>query len=358
MRREVSAQTKTASISVFLLEELGDARVRCEQLKGYVDEATDLIEKSPGRDHFFEVAGHLIHGIPEVLFKLEKALQAASLAAGRIDYEELKEQLKPEKVEELEKALKDVRIRQLKRRSDGTPEVPPAKNAGERLAMKLKFKIPVGPGHVKEVAKRLQHAGIDAHDGTEHVYGTIEAEGESYGHAQDAAALKINHAAGSKIVKPHELRKESHTIMNAKIAAQQLLKIAEETERTGHVPMPRLIALIAGLERGKREASASGASPAKVVGYFRAMAENLNNTATATERPSRFTLARQLRNVVADQMPMTSAQVAAQIYQQATSREDVIKGFKEANPDMSEADLEKAGDMWERHKDVVKDKNQ
>src|SRR5271170_1507151 len=124
MRREAStpaAQEKTASISIFLLEELGDARVRCAQLKKYVDEATDLIEKSPGRDHFFEVAGHLIHGIPEVLFKLEKALQAASLAAGRIDYEELKEQLKPEKVEELEKALEDVRIRQLKRRSDKEP---------------------------------------------------------------------------------------------------------------------------------------------------------------------------------------------------------------------------------------------
>ena len=274
---------KTASISVFLLEELGDARVRCAQLKKYVDEATDLIEKSPHRDHFFEIAGHLIHGIPDVMFRMEKALQAASLAAGRIDYEELKEQLKPEKVEELEKALEDVRIRKIKHRSDEKP-------------------------------------------------------------AQDKSATEIS---GKDL-----------GAMNAKIAAHQLLKIAEETERTGHVPMPRLIALIAGLERGKREASASGASPSKVAGFFRAMADNLNSTAAETERPSRFALARSLRNVVADQMPMTSAQVAAQIYQQAGSREDVMKGFKEANPDMSQEDLEKAADMWERHKDVVKDKNQ
>ncbi len=292
MRRQAS-MPKCASISVFLVEELGDARVRCEQLKGYIDEATDLVEKSEHRDHFFEVAGHLMHGIPEVLFKLEKALEAASMAASRIDYEEIKERLKPEKVEELEKALQDVRIRRL-HRSDGgkTPTDPsqaPQKSASE-----------VPPG-------------------------------------KDQGA------------------------MNAKIAAYDLIRIAEHVERTGSVPMDKLVSLISRLERGKREASASGASPAKVAGYFRAMAENLGKTANEPDpakKPSRFALARALRNVLADQMPMTSAQVAAQIYQQATSREDVIKGFKEANPDMSEADLEKAATMWEKHKDVVKDKNQ
>ncbi len=298
MRRTASApagHNKTASISVFLVEELGDARVRCEQLKGYIDEATDLIEKSQHRDHFFEVAGHLMHGIPEALFKLEKALEAASMAASRIDYEEIKERLKPEKVEELEKALQDVRIRRL-HRSEGTP-----------------------PGAPTETPPPPQ---------------------------KSATAVPPGKDQGA---------------MNAKIAAYDLVNIAEHVERTGSVPMDKLVSLIARLERGKREASASGASPQKVAGYFRAMAEDLVRTANEPDpakKPSRFALARALRNVVADQMPMTSAQVAAQIYQQATSREDVIKGFKEANPDMSEADLEKAATMWEKHKDVVKDKNQ
>ncbi len=297
MRREASGHDKTASISVFLVEELGDARVRCAQLKGYVDEATDLIEKSTHRDHFFEVAGHLMHGIPEALFKLEKALEAASAAASRIDYEEITERLKPEKVEELEKALQDIRIRRL-HRSDGggapatdpQPSAPSAKSATE-----------VPPG------------------------------------------------------------KDQGATMNAKIAAYDLVRIAEHIERTGKVPMDKLVHLIARLERGKREASATGASPQKVAGYFRAMADQMvasTNETDPAKKPSRFALAQSLRRVVADQMPMTSAQVAAQIYQTAGSREDVMKGFKESNPDLTEAQLKEIADQWEANKDVIKDKHQ
>ena len=284
MRRTASNE-RTGSISVFLVEELGDARVRCEQLKSYVDEALNLVETSEHRDHFFEVAGHLLHGIPEVLFKMEKALEAASMAASRIDYEEIKERLKPEKVEELEKALQDVRIRHPKRRSDGTP----------------------GQG----------------------------TDNDETGKDQGA--------------------------MNAKTAAYDLVLIADHVDRTGSVPMDKLFTLIARLEKGKREASASGATPQKVSGYFRALAEDLAKTADETDpakKPSRFALAQALRRVVADQMPINMAQVAGQIYQQANSREDVMKGFKEANPSMSEADLEKAADQWEANKNVVKDKHQ
>jgi hypothetical protein len=288
MRREASSatgQNRTASISVFLVEELGDARVRCEQLKKYVDDAMDLVENSTHRDHFFEVAGHLLHGIPEVLFKLEKALEAASMAAGRIDYEEIKERLKPEKVEELEKALQDVRIRRLHRSEGDTQNAPPVK----------------------------------------------------------------------------QNEKETHTAMNAKIAAQELVAMAAHVERTGSVPMANLVSLIAKLEKGKRQASASGASPEKVAGYFRAMADTLIKSSTETDpakKPSRFALAQSLRRVVADQMPMTSAQIAAQIYQTANSPEEVKKKFKEQNPNMSEADLEAAATMWSKHKDVVKDMHQ
>jgi len=100
------------------MEELGDARMRCDQLVRYVDNARKLVEKSSHRDHIFEVAGHLLQAIPSTLFRLEKALQAVALAATRIDYEELKQALRPEKVEELEDVLEDVRIRSVRRRGD------------------------------------------------------------------------------------------------------------------------------------------------------------------------------------------------------------------------------------------------
>jgi hypothetical protein len=111
-------QAKTASgISVFLLEELGDARLRTNQLKNYIDEANELIEKSEHRDHFFEVAGHLLHAIPDTLMRVTKSLDAAAMAVARWDYEEIKDDLRPEKVEQLEDALKDVRVRRVKRKS-------------------------------------------------------------------------------------------------------------------------------------------------------------------------------------------------------------------------------------------------
>jgi len=111
--------TKEASgILVYLTEELGDARLRCTQLKQLVTRAVELVEKSEKRDHFYEMAGDVIYGIPDLLFRLDKALDAASLAASKLDYEEIKQGLRPEKVDELEEAMKDVRLRYVNRRSE------------------------------------------------------------------------------------------------------------------------------------------------------------------------------------------------------------------------------------------------
>ncbi len=118
MRKLPASAQRSASALVYLVEELGDARLRCDQLIRYLNEAVKLIEKSEHRDHFFEVAGHLIHAIPDAAFRLDKALKAVSLAASRIDYEELKQDLRPEKVQQLEKVLQEVRIRPVQRRSE------------------------------------------------------------------------------------------------------------------------------------------------------------------------------------------------------------------------------------------------
>jgi len=149
---ERTGQVKTASATIYLVEEVGDARLRCDQLIRYLDEAVQLIEKSDKKDHFFEVAGHLIKGIPETAFKLQKALQAVALATDRIDYEELKQELRPEKVEELERVLQDVRIRPVPHRSE-TPMNP--KQAAKALRELVRIANTEGSLPVYEVAEFL-----------------------------------------------------------------------------------------------------------------------------------------------------------------------------------------------------------
>jgi hypothetical protein len=135
---------KTAGATVYLMEELGDARMRCDELVRYVEETVRLIEDSPHRDHFYEVAGHLLHAGPLTLFKLQKALQAVALAANRIDYEEIKQDLRPEKVKQLENVLQDVRIRQVQRRSE-PPAITPqyvADKLRQFAATAKRFQLP------------------------------------------------------------------------------------------------------------------------------------------------------------------------------------------------------------------------
>jgi hypothetical protein len=315
---KAAADKVAAGITVYLLEELGDARLRCAQLKKYVKEATDLIEKSPQRDHFFEVAAHLIHGIPDALFKMEKALDASALAAARLDYEEIKDTLKPEKADELEDALQDVRLRYLKRRSS-------------------------------------EWAGTEPTVGVRRL---VEGEPKDMSEGTDVGAAKT--AGGDTPISTGK----GTPMMTPKQAAEQFLALAAQTEGTGKVPMNRVVALLGALEGNTKRASVPAAKAAAV---FREVAAGLLNPQEG-KAPSRLALANMLRNVIADQiqpmqqqsqqqMQQVGAQVAAAIYQQASSREDVMKGFKDANPAMTDAQLEEAADHWEKNKDVVKNQH-
>jgi len=308
---------------IYLQEELGDARLRAQQLTQHIKSALDLVEKSSHRDHFFEVAGHLIHGIPDVAFKLGKALDAAALAAAKLDYEEIKQGLKPEKVEELEAALEETRLRYLNRRSNE-----------ERMTASLKFRVPVGPTQVKELTKRLQDAGIDAHAGTEHIYGTIDADD-----GPDAAE-KLNAAAKFKIVTPREtfkvFRKANEEPMNPNHAAEVLTHLADEVDATGHVPVAKLARFIGALERGSKTASNQ---PKRAAAAFRAAATHL----TATKNPSRTKLAQGLRRILAEsQMDPPVAGAGEE--------------FQKENPKITDEEVKKINEEHEKNKDVVKDK--
>ena len=245
-----------AGISVYLIEELGDARLRCAQLKKYVADAQLLIENSSHRDHFFEVAAHLIEGIPDTLFRLEKALDAAAMSAARMDYEEIKQNLKPQKAEELETVLQDARVRYLQRRSGA--------------------------------------------------------------------------------------------VSNGKDAAEEIRRIAAVADATGCVPIEDVMVLLSTLERGARTAGTKmGASE-----RLREMAAHVE----ARTNPSRIEIANDIRRFLAESVQPTASQTAVALMQQATSRAEVMKKFKESNPDLTEAQLETVGDEWEKNKSVVKDK--
>ena len=112
---------RVASATVYIQEELSDARLRADELKNYVVRALDLVHTSPQRDHFYAVAGDIIHAVPDCMLKLERALQAAAMAVNKFDYEELRQVLRPEKVDELERVLEDVRIRVPRRTSSEVP---------------------------------------------------------------------------------------------------------------------------------------------------------------------------------------------------------------------------------------------
>jgi hypothetical protein len=129
MAKQAQSPKQASGVLIYLVEELGDARLRAAQLKKYVKDALDLIEKSEHKDHFFEVAGNLLYGIPDVLMRLDKALDATALAAARLDYEEIKNGLRPEKADELESALNETRLRYLNRRSTASRKEDSSMNA-------------------------------------------------------------------------------------------------------------------------------------------------------------------------------------------------------------------------------------
>jgi hypothetical protein len=97
--------------TVYLQEELSNARLYCDELKNLVTRALKLISASPQRDHFYSVAGDIIHGAPNAIARLDSALNASALAVNKLDYEELRVLIRPEKVDELERVLEDVRLR-------------------------------------------------------------------------------------------------------------------------------------------------------------------------------------------------------------------------------------------------------
>ena len=97
--------------TVYLQEELSNARSHCRELKDLAAQALNLINESEQRDHFFSVAGDVIYGIPNAITKLEYSLNSAAMMINKIDDEEIKFLIRPEKVDELEKIVEEIKLR-------------------------------------------------------------------------------------------------------------------------------------------------------------------------------------------------------------------------------------------------------
>jgi hypothetical protein len=96
---------------VYVQEEISDARMRCDEVRAMVSRCLDLVNRSNQKDHLYAIAGDIIYGLPQSLLALQRALEAAAMAVNKVDYEDLRQTLRPEKVEELERVLESVRLR-------------------------------------------------------------------------------------------------------------------------------------------------------------------------------------------------------------------------------------------------------
>ncbi len=126
---------RKASATLYIQEELSDARLRVDELKHYIVKAMELINNSDKKDHFYGVAGEIIYAVPECLLKIERALGAASMAVNKTDYEEQRQILRPEKVDELERVLEEVRFHMPRRRGilrEDSVEIPAIKSSSKK----------------------------------------------------------------------------------------------------------------------------------------------------------------------------------------------------------------------------------
>lgn len=117
--------SRTAGPTLYIQEELSDARLRLDELKGYVIKAYDMLDSLEQKDQIYAAAGEIIYAIPDCLFKIEKALGAVSMAMNKVDYEEQRQILRPEKVDELERVLDELRLNMPRRNSRGLPTLTP-----------------------------------------------------------------------------------------------------------------------------------------------------------------------------------------------------------------------------------------
>lgn len=378
---KTTGRTKTAAgITVYLLEELGDARMRCAQLKLLVAEAQKLVEKSTHRDHLFEVAAHLIHSIPDNLFRLEKALDAAAMSASRLDYEEIKQNLKPEKAEELEQVLSDARLRYLNRRSQQLASPKVALAEIERLASVTEQTGRVPVTELLVLAAALEtgvKTASEAPSAAQQLRDIVTAAKQEKSRIALARSLRTFLADAMEPTAAHAMQAlvqsassredvmEGFKDANPDLTDDQLKEIADQWEKNKDVVKDKAAMqttseteLTAKFEEGKP------ADPTKQMSPEDAEKWEAMNDKYKDVVKDKYARVAKILDAAGTSKVATISKAASEAWQSyapffvdASSREKVMEGFKEANPKLTDEQLEEIADHWEKHKDVVKDKH-
>jgi hypothetical protein len=94
------------------------------------------------------------------------------------------------------------------------------------------------------------------------------------------------------------------------------------------------------------------ASKSHVAGALRRIADEIDSARISPKEASyRLSMVRMALSQTAQEAVEAMGQI------QATTRQDVIDGFKKSNPALTKEQLDEIADHWEENKDVVKDKN-
>ena len=117
--RMLTKRTASGAIA-YVQEELARSRNCVDRLKRDAVRAIQFVHASPARDHLYAVAGDIIYDIPRTIQELERSLDTAAMAINKLDYEELRQVIRPDRVDELESILDEVRL-QIPRRTGRIP---------------------------------------------------------------------------------------------------------------------------------------------------------------------------------------------------------------------------------------------
>lgn len=410
--------TKIAGQMIYLVENLSDARLRCDQLKRYLAKAMKLVEKSSKRDQFYEVAGDILNGVPDVIMKMDKALDATALAASRLDYEELKQQLSPEKVEELEEVLKDVRVKHLERRSlpketNVTFKAASSNHLSEAI-LRVASGIEDASLHPREASNRLAFIRMalsqTAQQAVESM-GPIQADSEEA--VRDGflkANPKLSEGDLDSIVKSWRDNKDVVKDQHKTAAKREQLDPSKALEgaavaffyvggdenegdpesvtlQKGDVPLKAVEKYLERRLGDGAQVSIQGSKlTCKAKGYDGkpySYSTPVKVEARASKKASfpaapQAHVAEALRRIASEVQSckiapqdawtrlafvrMALSQTAQQAVEafgsiQADSREKVMDGFKKSNPALSADQLEEIADHWESNQNVVKDRH-
>jgi len=340
---------KEASATVYLVEELGDARLRCDQLVRYVAEGVRLVESSPQKEKFYETAGHLIQAVPLTLFKLQKSLQAVALAANRIDYDELRTELRPEKVQQLESVLEDARIRQINRHSE--PLMTP-----QQVAAKL-----------RQIAATTRDFQLPQ-DEVVGLIATLERGPKTAGDEAVSRADLLNKFA-DLLEAPHEKGKEPSRLRLAAV----LRRMVGDVHVTGHMATlveakdKQAIPPSISAEDDEDEGTDKQAAEAKInIGRLERMVNNTEEQLKVMKHgldlykkdPGRY--APQLDNIAnAAGSVMSTAKMGLRALGRKTAEEEKQTRFEEGKPadptkNMTEEEAKEWKAQTEKHKDEFK----